>query len=129
MILLLDANALLPTVLTPGLLSPETLALPTDTENELLVSHATLWEMLAKVHRGQVRVRGQAVAVSLEAIRSLGAEFVPITEEDVLAAVTLPDIHRDPFDRMLVAQAFRVGASILSSDRKLQMYGVPVIAL
>jgi PIN domain nuclease of toxin-antitoxin system len=98
-----------------------------DDTHELLVSHATLWELLAKIGRGKLAIAGTSVHATAEDIHRLGVEMLPVTEAHILAATSLPQHHSDPFDRMLVAQALAEDAAVLSADGMLAEYGVRVI--
>jgi hypothetical protein len=57
----------------------------------------------------------------------MGMEAIPIEFSHALAAGSLPPIHRDPFDRLLVAQALSIGATIVTGDRDIPRYGVPTV--
>lgn len=94
-----------------------------DTGNQALVSAATLWELSIKQSLGKLEVdvdlRGHAV--------EQGFEELPVTGRHALAVRDLPHRHRDPFDRMLVAQAGLEGLTLVTADRRLSAYGVPVL--
>jgi len=83
--------------------------------------------MQIKLHSGKLKLD----APLLETIRSQQqtnhVEVLPITLEHVLALDTLPDHHKDPFDRLLVAQTIVEGATLLSHDPLVQKYPAPVI--
>lgn len=91
-----------------------------DPANDVLVSAATIWELEVKRAAGRL----DAPAELLEALTRAGLESIPFTAADAVAAAGLPRHHADPFDRMLVAQAMRLGATIVSSDSGLDAYGV-----
>ena len=96
-------------------------------DTELLLSHATLWEVLAKLARGNLLLAGETMEDAYLRMQQLGLEMLAITEAHIVQSAQLPRYHSDPFDRMLVAQAIGEGASILSSDRVLSRYDVAVI--
>ena len=126
---LLDAAVLFRLLYEPGQIRREVYTVLQSPKSNLLVSHLTLWETFSKVFRGANSLDRAALELELDKVRRLGTGFVSLTQEDVMKAVALPDIHRDPFDRMLIAQAQRLGATIISSDRKLPLYDVAVMPL
>jgi PIN domain nuclease of toxin-antitoxin system len=125
--LFLDAQVLIWTVYAPDLLAARARQLVEDDTNELLVSHASLWEILAKIGRGKLLMAGESVEDALDDLLAVGFVLRPITSELIVAASTLPHHHSDPFDRMLVAQAIAEDAAILSTDHVLPNYGVRVL--
>ena len=123
MILLLDANALI-WALQDGaqLSSPARLSIA-DPSNDVLVSAASVWELEIKRASGKLRL-SEGLEAAIEAIGFLG---LPITMRDAVAAASLPAHHKDPFDRMLVAQAQRLDAVIVTRDRAIASYDVKVM--
>lgn len=92
--------------------------------NEVLVSAATVWELEVKRVAGRLRAPDDL----LEALETAEFGTVPVSATDAVAAARLPATHADPFDRMLVAQAQRLGALIVSRDRALATYeGVEIL--
>lgn len=92
-------------------------------EPSILISFASPWELWIKAAQGKLRIPRD-----LEAQLAAGRfEVVAPTLADTRLAANLPPIHRDPFDRMIVAQALNRGAVIVTSDRTLAEYGVEVI--
>ncbi|MGH2513631.1 MAG: type II toxin-antitoxin system VapC family toxin, partial [Candidatus Limnocylindrales bacterium] len=94
-----------------------------DPANDVLVSAATVWEIAIKRSIGKLEAPEGLVAV----IDQAGMDLIPITGTDAEAAGGLPAHHRDPFDRMLVAQADRIGAIVVSRDTAFAAYGVPIL--
>ena len=94
-----------------------------ESEEEILFSTVSAWEMAIKVSVKKLKFRG---SVSDLIRRHCGSDFtlLPIGLEDVLAVESLPLIHRDPFDRLLVAQAQRKDLEIISTDKVFDAYGV-----
>jgi PIN domain nuclease of toxin-antitoxin system len=122
-ILLLDAHALLWWLADdPGLDADATRSIA-DPTNDVLVSAATVWEIEVKRAAGRLRIP----APLLDAIREGGMDTLPVTAVDAVTAADLPMHHGDPFDRMLVAQAQRLDALVVSRDRALHAYDVDVI--
>jgi PIN domain nuclease of toxin-antitoxin system len=90
---------------------------------DVLVSAVTAWEIAIKSALGKMVAKG---SVS-DAIADYGFTALPISLAHGDAIRTLPHIHRDPFDRMLVAQASVEDLVIVSADDVLRRYGVPVV--
>lgn len=123
--LLLDTHVLLWAAGEPGRLSPATRALLDDPENELLFSSASLWEIVIKHGLGredfQVDVR-----VLRRGLLDNGYRELAMTGEHAVAIGDLPPLHKDPFDRMLIAQAMAEGIILLTVDPLLARYPAPV---
>ena len=93
--------------------------------NNLLFSVASAWELALKLHRLELTDR---FAPLLQAgIRELGVTILGIELRHVIYSGSLPWIHRDPFDRMLISQALLEGVPILTADQKIARYPVEVI--
>jgi len=122
-ILLLDAHALLWWMADDPTLSASARDAMRDPANDILVSAATVWEIEIKRALGKLTAPDGIV----EALESAGFDALPIGAADSEAAGRLPAHHRDPFDRMLVAQAERLDAVIVSRDRSFDAYGVEVL--
>jgi PIN domain nuclease of toxin-antitoxin system len=122
---LLDTQLLLWLAVDPDRLPPFLLAALTDRTRPLLFSVASLWEVAIKssLNRPGFQVDAQDLRRGL--LRE-GVAELPIEASHCLAVQHLPWIHRDPFDRLLVAQARCEGLILLSSDRTLLAYGPEV---
>ena len=123
MILLLDAHALLWWLADDPQLDSAAARSIADPANDVLVSAATVWEVEVKRVAGRLR----APAELLDVIRQSGMDTLPVTAPDAVTAAGLPMHHSDPFDRMLVAQAQRLDALIVSRDGALNAYDVDVL--
>ena len=123
MILLLDAHALLWWLADDPQLDSAASRSIADPANDILVSAATIWEIEAKRVAGRLR----APMELLDAIRQTGMDTLPVTAIDAVSAARLPMHHGDLFDRMLVAQAQRLEALIVSRNRALGAYEVDVL--
>jgi PIN domain nuclease of toxin-antitoxin system len=121
--LLLDTHAFLWAIAEPSRLSDETRTRIADPDITVAVSAASAWEIAVKVATGKLTLATDVVQ-EIE-----GAEFekLPITIAHGLAAGSLPLLHKDPFDRMLVAQAMTDGWTLVTRDTKLEGYGVAVL--
>lgn len=123
MILLLDAHTLLWWLADdPDLAEPAREAIR-DPGNDVLVSAASVWEIEIKRALGKLAAPDGVV----EAIEIAGFDAIPITATDAELAGRLPPHHRDPFDRMLVAQSRRLDAVVVTRDGSFAPYGVEVL--
>ncbi len=95
-----------------------------DHEPDVYVSSATIWEVAVKQAIGKIKEPADLP----ERIRGSGFRQLPITFEHAIAAGRLPLIHRDPFDRMLVAQARVEDLTLVTRDAEVQKYEVSVLA-
>ena len=120
--LLLDTHALLWWLADAPLADParEAIASP---ESTVLASAASVWEISIKRALGKLRT-GEDLS---GAIGAAGFDPLPIGVDHAEAAGALPSHHRDPFDRMLVAQAMITGSTLVTRDRAYEPYGVPVL--
>ena len=122
--LLLDTHAFLWWLIdSPRLSEPARQAIATET-NEVFISAATAWEIATKHRLG--RLPGvEPVALDIAGtIASQSFEQLPITVADAARAGALPGPHRDPFDRMLVAQALSGNLALVSIDSVMDQYSV-----
>ena len=119
---LLDTHTLLWARSAPDLLSPEALAALGSADSALYLSIASLWECVIKSSIGKLDVPDDFYRIV-----SSDYEILGIDVSHLEACASLPLHHRDPFDRMLVAQA-RVGGLILvTRDRDIARYDVPIV--
>ncbi|MBV8594348.1 MAG: type II toxin-antitoxin system VapC family toxin [Caulobacteraceae bacterium] len=122
--LLLDSHAFLWWDEERGL-ARTALDLIADPSNRIYVSVASIWELAQKRRSGRLRFDGSIVG----AIRRNGFAELAITGEDAEAAGNLDWAHRDPFDRMIVAQAQRRGFTLVTAERTMQAFiGVAQVA-
>ena len=123
--LLLDTQLLLWGAGQPDKLSAEASALLADEDHELLFSAASIWEVAIKrgLNRGDFRVEPRLLRRGL---LDNGYSELPITSAHAVAIGLLPPIHKDPFDRMLVAQALTEGITLLTADPCVAQYPGPV---
>ncbi len=125
--LLLDTHAFIYYVDRPDELPPAARAALEDTSNDLLLSLVSPWEMQIKVALGKLQL-GKPVVELVRAELDRGAiRLLPIAIEHIDALSRLPDHHRDPFDRLLVAQAIHGGLRLVSSDSAIAKYAVPML--
>lgn len=123
--LLLDTHTLLWQGISPERLSVQARQLLDDASNERLVSVATLWEMAIKVGLGKLALRQDSFERLIEeGLAAAKTALLAIEPRHVKLVATLPHHHRDPFDRLLVAQALVEQVPLVSSDSELDPYGV-----
>jgi len=92
--------------------------------NVVVVSAASAWEIATKVRLGKLDMAAELAADFSNVLAQEGFESLPISVDHALRAGLLPGPHKDPFDRMLIAQAQAEGVPILSSDAVFDGYGV-----
>jgi PIN domain nuclease of toxin-antitoxin system len=119
--LLLDTHLLLWAAAEPERLPGEVAALIEDEENVLLFSAASLWEVAIKAGLGRADFAADA-GVLRRGLADNGYEELAVAGAHAAAVATLPALHRDPFDRMLVAQALVEGVTLVTADARLAGY-------
>lgn len=124
---LLDTGIWLSLQVEPGRIAPSTRTLLADRANELLLSAASSWEIAIKYRLGKLPLPEPPVDYVPNRMRRSGTTPLAVEHAHVLRVAQLPDHHRDPFDRLLVAQAQSLGIPIVTSDRQLTAYDVEVI--
>lgn len=125
---LLDTHAFLWANSDPGRLEPHR-GVVEDPANQRLVSAVTSWELAIKVAVGRLVLPDTPTRWVPERLRALAATPLAIDHRHALAVADLPAIHRDPFDRLLVAQARALGVPILTADRVIARYDVKTLLL
>lgn len=126
MILLADTHLLLWTALRPHLLSKAARDLIDSEANQPAFSVVSLWEISIKRAQGRDDFKVDPRRLRRRLLDNAWREL-PIDGEHAIIAGGLPQIHKDPFDRMLVAQAMVEGAKLLTVDSQLARYGDPVL--
>jgi PIN domain nuclease of toxin-antitoxin system len=121
---LLDTHTLLWAVSRVSALPARVRALLEDGGTEAFVSAATTWEVAIKARLGKLDVNFEDL---LAETRALGFGELKVSFEHTRRAATLPPLHRDPFDRMLVAQALEDGLTLLTRDPALAGYSAPTL--
>jgi PIN domain nuclease of toxin-antitoxin system len=119
--LLLDTHVLLWWLADDRKLSKEARTMIADANHEVLVSAASVWEVSIKAALRRIEIELD----DLEgAILKSGFEPLPITVQHAVRVGRLPDVHRDPFDRMLIAQAGIEELRLVTHDRVFERYGL-----
>jgi PIN domain nuclease of toxin-antitoxin system len=126
--LILDTNILIRALIDPSKLNAETRAVLEDPEHEVFFSSASIWEIAIKfaLGRADFKVSPQEIVESAEAS---GFIELPVRSPAALKVATLPHLHRDPFDRLLVAQAMTEPAQLYTTDKELTRYSELVVCV
>jgi PIN domain nuclease of toxin-antitoxin system len=123
--LLLDTHLLLWAAKGFEYLPPDAQTLMSDPENELFFSVASLWEIVIKCGLGREDFKVDP-RILRRGLLDNGYSELPILSEHAVAIGALPPIHKDPFDRLLVAQAIVEGITLLTADAHVAEYPGPV---
>ena len=123
---LLDTHTFLWWDAAPAKLSMPAFAFLQNPANTRLFSVVSVWEMLIKLRLGKLTISGPMRTV-LSLHQSRGLRILPVSLDHVMAVGTLPLVHKDPFDRLLIAQANVEGAVLLSADPIFAQYPVQVL--
>jgi PIN domain nuclease of toxin-antitoxin system len=121
---LLDTHALLWAAFHKDQLSPRARQLIQPERNEVFVSAASAWEIATKYRLGKLPQARALVDDFVLAIQSAGYVPLPISLEHALRAGRFSAEHKDPFDRMLAAQAIHDDLGLISNDERLDIFGV-----
>ncbi len=128
---LLDTHTFLWATMSPEKLSQKAREVIVDTDNDILVSVVTFWEVSLKFALGKIELEGITPDDLPDAASQMGFACLSLTPEHAAAFHQLPRLqHRDPFDRMLVWQAIRENVTFISKDAALgqyQAYGLRVL--
>ncbi|MGH8606417.1 MAG: type II toxin-antitoxin system VapC family toxin [Gammaproteobacteria bacterium] len=125
--LLLDTHVLIWWLGSLPMLSADARDVVADPENEAFVSSASAFEIVTKYRLGKLPVAAAFIDGLDEHLRREGFKPVALSLPHALAAGRLPGPHKDPFDRMLIAQAQLEGFTVVTSDPVFQRYRVPVV--
>ena len=121
---LLDAHSLIWALDDPRKLGPRAIAILEDPDNELIISAGTIWELSIKVGLGKLSLSLPYRTWMERALIDLDLAMAPVTLEVTERQMVLPFHHRDPFDRLLVAQCLVEAIPIVSTDSIFDRYGV-----
>lgn len=122
--LLLDTHTLLWSADDPSKLGTTALSALNDPTNDLLISAATIWELSIKVGLQKLTLTMPFRKWMETAMADLELGILPITVEYADRQASLPPLHRDPFDRLMIAQSLVSGIPIISTDTAFDSYGV-----
>lgn len=122
--ILLDTHTLLWATLEPSKLSAKAAGVIADESMTVFVSAASAWEIATKVRNGRLPQARHLEAEFLEKMDEAGYTLLPIDAALALRAARLPGDHRDPFDRLIAAQAIAQDIPLISADAKLDVFPV-----
>lgn len=122
--LLLDTHVLLWFLLTPGKLSAAALAAIQRAENRVYISLVSAWEMSIKSGLGKLSLTQPIEPFILDQARRNRFDILPITLAHIAAVERLPHHHRDPFDRLLIAQSLVEDITFVSADSAIHAYPI-----
>lgn len=124
--LLLDTHAFLRSIVGENMSKAATDAF-LDLENELYLSAASYWEICIKNSLGKLELAEDWVKVFDREMLANSIKWLPIEKEHCRGLAELPFLHRDPFDRLLIAQANCEGMTLLTADTNIHQYEIPTI--
>jgi PIN domain nuclease of toxin-antitoxin system len=123
---LLDTHTFLSAIADEGKLSRRAKQIYTG-PHDLWLSVASMWEIMIKVQAGKLPIPQPAGPYLVKKLAQNQIELLPVSLDHVLGVETLPMHHRDPFDRLLIAQSMEEGWPIITADPWFARYPVEVI--
>ena len=127
--LLLDTHIFLWYVTADPKLEDKHAALIRDSANDAFLSVASIWEAIAKHSRGKLPLPAPITRYVRDLRQEQRIAVLPLDEGSTMRLLSLPPVHRDPFDRMLVCQAIEHDLVLMTADRILPSYPVKILAL
>lgn len=124
--LLLDTHAFIWWANAPEKLSETALKACQDNDNDLILSVASVWEMQIKTQLGKLRI-SRPLEDLIRLQQANGLQVLPVELAHVLGLSALPSNHKDPFDRLLIAQANEEDAALISADSIFSSYSVRLL--
>ena len=121
---LIDTHVLIWWSGNPSQLSPWVYNFLIDPNNEPILSLVSIWEMQIKVSLGKLSLKTELPKLVNDEMRRNRINLLPIQLSHIYALKDLPPHHRDPFDRLLIAQSIQEGWDIISIDEKFDAYGI-----
>jgi len=125
--LLLDTHTYLWALTDADRLSPTASQVIADPSNQLHLSIASLWEATIKLASGKLKVPGQSVEFLVQQLGPAGVAIIPITPDHLRVLESLPRLHGDPFDRILLCQSLVEQMPIISTDTALRRYQANIL--
>ncbi|MET0625654.1 MAG: type II toxin-antitoxin system VapC family toxin [Pyrinomonadaceae bacterium] len=125
--ILVDTQCFLWSFLDPSRLSDTAKRVLSDGEDELFFSAASSWEIAIKAGIGKLRLPEPPEDYVPPRIVRAGMTALDVTHAHALRVHALPPVHRDPFDRLLVAQSVAEGLTILTADPQIGRYSIPTL--
>ncbi len=125
--LLLDTHAFLWAIAEPDKLSRRARTAISDSRNDTVLSAVSLWEIALKIEAGKLRLPASRSYFETH-MEQLGVkELLDVTPRHVYALLGLPPVHKDPFDRLLAAQAISEDLALLTADSVLRGYPLKTV--
>jgi len=124
---LLDTHAFIWWDNEPEKLSTQVLTLCHESNSQLFLSMASLWEMQIKIQLGKLKLRQNLESIIQSQIIENNIQLLDITAQHIFQLSSLSDFHKDPFDRLLISQSIHEDMPILSKDRVFSEYPVRVV--
>lgn len=121
---LLDTHTLLWWLADSPQLSPAAVRLIEDSDNDIYVSAASAWEVTTKWVRGKLPSAVLLLPDFAAVVVEEGFLELPVTSVHMVRSCLLPGVHRDPFDRIIAAQAIQEGMGLISTDEKIAEFGI-----
>ena len=122
--ILIDTHYVLWAAIDSARMKPWAKELLASLHNDILVSAASLYEISLKVRRGKLPEAVEFESDLIDNIERLGYTLLPLERESMMRAARFETAHADPFDRMIAAQAIQNNLPILSTDSRLDAFGV-----
>lgn len=122
--LLLDTHTFIWWANEPEKLSEKVLKACEDKKNDLILSVVSVWEMQIKIQLGKLQLKHPLRELVTRQQEANNLQILPVTLEHVFALEKLPNHHRDPFDRLLIAQSKREKLRLVSKDDVFPQYAV-----
>lgn len=108
-------------------LSPKAKRILIKLDNKIALSVISVWEIVIKYAQGKLLLPEPPERFIQKIVDESGYDIVPLRLQHSLLAASLPDVHHDPFDRMLVCQAIAENATIITADQQIQKYPVRTV--
>ena len=124
---LLDTGVWLWSVGDPARMPPATREVLADRSQEIFLSAVTSWEVAIKAATGKLELPEPPTTYVPSRMVMQGLRPLPVSHQHALAVFRIPHHHRDPFDRLLMAQALVEDLTILTADREFKKYDVPIL--
>ncbi len=125
--LLLDTQVFLWSIDSPQRLTEKAAAALLDVDNRLFLSAGSYWEICLKLSIGKLALSGDWAQALDREMAANRIEWLALEKQHLRAVIGLPRLHRDPFDRLLVAQARCEDMAIVSPDKNLASYSVDIL--
>lgn len=125
--ILLDTHCWLWYLLSPERLNSSVQDILRDSDNEVFLSVGSAWEIVIKAGLGKLSLPLPATEYIPDRLKVLGHQSLPVLQHHVLQVAQLPAHHRDPFDRLLVAQARVEELQLMTADPAIRAYDVPIL--